>query len=143
MKFLVLRAKFLNKYLKDGKKYNAFVVLNNMFYFLHLKNKNNYQFLVNYFVIIEPLFFVEKKVYMSQLTKFISFLPLNKKMHTILNLLFSCREKISLSKNYNYSYYLSLELYNSLFKTSFSYNMCQSLNEDYLKLKNDSHYKWF
>ena len=73
MKFLFLRTKFLNRFLIDGKKYNAINILNNVFYYLNLLNKNNFKILVNFFYIIEPLFFIEKKVYMSQLTKYVSF----------------------------------------------------------------------
>ena len=34
MKFLFLRTKFLNRFLIDGKKYNAVNILNNVFYYL-------------------------------------------------------------------------------------------------------------
>lgn len=143
MKYLILRTKFLNKFLKDGKKYNSIFILNNINYYLTLKNKNNYKILINFFYIIEPLFFIEKKVYMSQLTKFVSFLPEKRKIRVILNLLSNSIKETKLSKTTNYSYYLSQELYNSMFKTSSTYTMCKSLNENFLKLRNDSHYKWF
>ena len=89
MKFLFLRTKFLNRFLTDGKKYNAINILNNVFYYLNLLNKNNFKILVNFFYIIEPLFFIEKKVYMSQLTKYVSFLTEDQKIHTILNILYN------------------------------------------------------
>ena len=41
--FYDLRTKFINKFLIDGKKYNSFYILNNIFYFLNLKNKNNFK----------------------------------------------------------------------------------------------------
>jgi len=143
MKFLILRTKFLNKFLKDGKKYNSINIFNNVNYYLNLKNKNNYKILINFFYIIEPLFFIEKKVYMAQLTKFVSFLPENRKIRVILNILSNSIKETKISKTNNYSFYLSQELYNSLFKTSSTYTMCKSLNENFLKLRNDSHYKWF
>jgi len=143
MKFLILRTKFLNKFLKDGKKYNSINIFNNINYYLTLKNKNNYKILINFFYIIEPLFFIEKKVYMAQLTKFVSFLPENRKIRVILNILSNSIKETKISKTNNYSFYLSQELYNSLFKTSSTYTMCKSLNENFLKLRNDSHYKWF
>jgi len=143
MKFLILRTKFLNKFLKDGKKYNSINIFNNINYYLTLKNKNNYKILINFFYIIEPLFFIEKKVYMAQLTKFVSFLPENRKIRVILNILSNSIKETKLSKVNNYSFYLSQELYNSLFRSSSTYTMCKSLNENFLKLRNDSHYKWF
>ena len=143
MKFLILRTKFLNKFLKDGKKYNSINIFNNVNYYLNLKNKNNLKILINFFYIIEPLFFIEKKVYMAQLTKFVSFLPENRKIRVILNILSNSIKETKISKTNNYSFYLSQELYNSLFKTSSTYTMCKSLNENFLKLRNDSHYKWF
>lgn len=143
MKFLILRTKFLNKFLKDGKKYNSINIFNNVNYYLNLKNKNNYKILINFFYIIEPLFFIEKKVYMAQLTKFVSFLPENRKIRVILNILSNSIKETKISKTNNYSFNLSQELYNSLFKTSSTYTMCKSLNENFLKLRNDSHYKWF
>ena len=142
MKFLFLRTKFLNRFLIDGKKYNTINILNNVFYYLNLLNKNNFKILVNFFYIIEPLFFIEKKVYMSQLTKYVSFLTEDQKIHTILNILYNAaNNKKVVSKNY--SYLLSQELYTSMFKTSSTYTMCKSINENFLKLRNDSHYKWF
>lgn len=143
MKFLKLRTSFLNKCLIDGKKYNSFFILNNIFYFLNLKNKNNYKNFINFFFIIEPLFFIEKKVYLSQLTKYVSFLPEKKKIYTILNILLNSLNNIKLSKTNTFSYYLSQEIYNSLFQNSSVYTTCKSLNENFLKLRNDSHYKWF
>ena len=86
MKFLFLRTKFLNRFLIDRKKYNAINISNNVFYYVNLLNKNNFKILVNFFYIIEPLFFIEKKVYMSQLTKYVSFLTEDQKIHTILNI---------------------------------------------------------
>ena len=142
MKFLFLRNKFLNIIKKKKKKYNAINILNNVFYYLNLLNKNNFKILVNFFYIIEPLFFIEKKVYMSQLTKYVSFLTEDQKIHTILNILYNAaNNKKVVSKNY--SYLLSQELYTSMFKTSSTYTMCKSINENFLKLRNDSHYKWF
>lgn len=143
MKFLKLRTSFLNKCLIDGKKYNSIYILNNIFYFLNLKNKNNYKIFINFFFIIEPLFFIEKKVYMTQLMKYISFLPEKKRIHTILNILLNSSDKIKLSKTNTFSYYLSQEIYNSLFQNSSVYTSYKCLNENFLKLKNDSHYKWF
>lgn len=143
MKFLKLRTSFLNKCFKNGKKYNSIYILDQLFYFLNLKNKNNYKIFINFFFIIEPLFFIEKKVYMSQLTKYVSFLPEKKRIHTILNILFTSLDKTKLSKLNTCSYYLSQEIYNSLFQNSSVYIMCKSLNENFLKLRNDSHYKWF
>ena len=58
--FYELRTKFLNKFLIDGKKYNSFFILNNIFYFLNLKNKNNFKIFLHFFLIIEPLFALEK-----------------------------------------------------------------------------------
>ena len=105
MKFLILRTKFLNKFLKDGKKYNSIYILNNINYYLNLKNKNNLKILINFFYIIEPLFFIEKKVYMAQLTKFVSFLPENRKIRVILNILSNSIKETKLSKVNNYSFY--------------------------------------
>ena len=79
MKFLSLRNKFINKFLVNGKKYNSFSIINNIFYFLNLKNKNNLKIFANFIVIIEPLFYIEKIVSMGQLTQFILFLPKKKK----------------------------------------------------------------
>lgn len=145
MKFLQLRSKFLNKFLKNGKKYKSIRIFDTVNFFLNLNNKNNYKILINFFYIIEPLFFIEKKVYMSQLTKFVSFLPEKRKKSITLNLLIEATIKntTKLSKTRTYCYYLSNEIYNSLFKISSTYILCKSLNENFLKLKNDSHYKWF
>ena len=60
MKFLNLRTKFINKFLIDGRKYNSFKLLNNIFYFLNIQNRNNYKIFLNFFQIIEPLFYIEK-----------------------------------------------------------------------------------
>ena len=62
MKFLNLRTKFINKFLIDGRKYNSFKLLNNIFYFLNIQNRNNYKIFLNFFQIIEPLFYIEKGV---------------------------------------------------------------------------------
>ena len=78
MKFLNLRTKFINKFLIDGRKYNSFKLLNNIFYFLNIQNRNNYKIFLNFFQIIEPLFYIEKIVYMSRLTQYILFLPKKK-----------------------------------------------------------------
>ena len=58
MKFLNLRTKFINKFLIDGRKYNSFKLLNNIFYFLNIQNRNNYKIFLNFFQIIEPLFYI-------------------------------------------------------------------------------------
>ena len=68
----------LNKFLKDGKKYNSIYILNNINYYLNLKNKNNLKIFSNFIQIIEPLFYIEKIVSMGQLTQFILFLPKKK-----------------------------------------------------------------
>ena len=47
--FYELRTKFLNKFLIDVKKYNSFFILNNIFYFLNLKNKNNFKIFLHFF----------------------------------------------------------------------------------------------
>ena len=60
MKFLNLRKKFITKFIIDGKKYNSFYILNNIFQFLNIKNKHNYQIFNIFFLIIEPLFYIEK-----------------------------------------------------------------------------------
>lgn len=143
MKFLNLRTKFLNKFLIDGKKYNSFYILNNIFYYLNLKNKKNYQIFNNFFFIIEPLFYIEKVVSMSRLTQFIFFLPKKKKIRTILNILSEALTKAKITKYTTLSYLLSQEIYNSLFKTSYTYSNYKLQNENFLKLKNNSHYKWF
>ena len=98
--FYELRTKFLNKFLIDGKKYNSFFILNNIFYFLNLKNKNNFKIFLHFFL-------------------------------THIN-------KVNI-----FSYFLSQEIYNSLFKTSYTYNLYKLQNENFLKLKNNSHYRWF
>ena len=67
MKFLNLRTKFINKFLIDCRKYNSFKLLNNIFYFLNIQNRNNYKIFLNFFQIIEPLFYIEKIVYRSRL----------------------------------------------------------------------------
>ena len=61
MEFLQLLIKFLNKFLKNGKKYITIRIFDNVNFFLNLNNKNNFKILVNFFYIIEPLFFIEKK----------------------------------------------------------------------------------
>ena len=62
MKFLFLRTKFLNRFLTDGKKYNAINILNNVFYYLNLLNKNNFKILVNFFFNKKQCFYYIKKV---------------------------------------------------------------------------------
>ena len=131
--FYELRTKFLNKFLIDGKKYNSFFILNNIFYFLNLKNKNNFKIFLHFFLIIEPLFALEK----------IIFLPKKKKIRTILNILNESKLKTKINKNNKFDYFLSQEIYNSLFKTSYTYNLYKLQNENFLKLKNNSHYRWF
>lgn len=143
MKFLNLRLKFLNKFLINGKKYNSFYILNNIFYLLNLKNKNNYKLFNNFFLIIEPLFYIEKIVVMSQLTQYIFFLPKKKKIRAILNILSESLNKLKITKYNTISYLLTTEIYNSLFQTSSTYTNYKLQNEDFLKLKNNSHYKWF
>ena len=119
--FYDLRTKFINKFLIDGKKYNSFYILNNIFYFLNLKNKNNFKIFLN----------------------FIIFLPKKKKIRAILNILNDAKTKTHINKVNIFSYFLSQEIYNSLFKTSFTYNLYKLQNENFLKLKNNSHYRWF
>ena len=143
MKFLSLRNKFINKFLVSGKKYNSFSIINNIFYFLNLKNKNNLKIFSNFIIIIEPLFYIEKIVSMGQLTQFILFLPKKKRIRTILNILNEALIKTKKTKTSNFSYLLSQEIYNSMFKTSYTYNLYKLQNENFLKLKNNSHYKWF
>lgn len=143
MKFLNLRLKFLNKFLISGKKYNSFYILNNIFYFLNLKNKNNYKLFNNFFLIIEPLFYIEKIVSMAQLTQYILFLPKKKKIRAILNILSEAINKLKITKFSTFSYLLTTEIYNSLLQTSITYANYKLQNEDFLKLKNNSHYKWF
>lgn len=79
MKFLDLRTKFVAKFIIDGKKYNSFLILNHIFQLLNLKNKHNYRIFNIFFIIIEPLFYIEKVVSMSQLCQFVLFLPKKKK----------------------------------------------------------------
>ena len=55
MKFLNLRKKFITKFIIDGKKYNSFYILNNIFQFLNIKNKHNYQ-IFNIFFLIDFFF---------------------------------------------------------------------------------------
>jgi len=143
MKFLSLRYRFINKFLVNGKKYNSFSIINNVFYFLNLKNKNNLKIFSNFIQIIEPLFYIEKIVSMGQLTQFILFLPKKKRIRTILNILNEALIKTKITKVSNFSYLLSQEIYNSMFKTSYTYNLYKLQNENFLKLKNNSHYKWF
>lgn len=143
MRFLNLRLKFLNKFLISGKKYNSFYILNNIFYFLNLKNKNNYKLFNNFFLVIEPLFYIEKIVSMAQLTQYILFLPKKKKIRAILNILSEALNKLKITKFSTFSYLLTTEIYNSLLQTSFTYTNYKLQNEDFLKLKNNSHYKWF
>lgn len=143
MKFLNLRTKFITKFLIDGKKYNSFLILNNIFQLLNIKNKHNYQVFNTFFLIIEPLFYIEKIVSMSQLVQFILFLPKKKKIRAILNLLSETSKKISPTKFQTFSQILNGEIYNSLFKTSFIYSAYKLQNENFLKLKNNSHYRWF
>ena len=143
MKFLSLRNKFINKFLVNGKKYNSFSIINNIFYFLNLKNKNNIKLFSNFIIIIEPLFYIEKIVSMGQLTQFILFLPKKKRIRTILNILNEALNKTKITKTNTFSYLLSQEIYNSMFKTSYTYNLYKLQNENFLKLKNNSHYKWF
>ena len=143
MKFLSLRNKFINKFLVNGKKYNSFSIINNIFYFLNLKNKNNLKIFENFIVIIEPLFYIEKIVSMGQLTQFILFLPKKKRVRIILNILNEALTKVKITKISSFSYLLSQEIYNSMFKTCYTYNLYKLQNENFLKLKNNSHYKWF
>lgn len=143
MKFLSLRKKFITKFLIDGKKYNSFLILNNIFQFLNIKNKHNYKIFNTFFLIIEPLFYIEKVVSMSQLVQFVLFLPKKKKIRAILNLLEEINQKILPNKFKSFSQILSEEIYNSLFKTSFVYSAYKLQNENFLKLKNNSHYRWF
>ena len=141
--FYELRTKFLNKFLIDGKKYNSFFILNNIFYFLNLKNKNNFKIFLHFFLIIEPLFALEKIISFGRLTQSIIFLPKKKKIRTILNILIDSNLKNKINKNNKFDYFLSQEIYNSLFKTSYTYNLYKLQNENFLKLKNNSHYRWF
>jgi len=141
--FYNLRKKFLNKFLINGKKYNSFYILNNIFYYLNLKNKNNFKIFLNFFLIIEPLFALEKIVFFGRLTQSVIFLPKKKKIRTILNILNESQSKTKINKNNKFTYFLSQEIYNSLFKTSFTYNLYKLQNENFLKLKNNSHYRWF
>ena len=142
LEFNELRKTFLNKFLIDGKKYNSFYILNNIFYFLNLKNKNNFKIFYYFFIIIEPLFGLEKIVQFFKLTQRIIFLSKKKKIRTILNMLKESITKTKISKTNTLSYYLNQEIYNSLFKTSFTYNIYKLQNENFLKLKNNSHYRW-
>lgn len=141
--FYELRTKFLNKFLIDGKKYNSFFILNNIFYFLNFKNKNNFKIFLHFFLIIEPLFALEKIISFGRLTQSIIFLPKKKKIRTILNILNESKLKTKINKNNKFDYFLSQEIYNSLFKTSYTYNLYKLQNENFLKLKNNSHYRWF
>ena len=141
--FYELRTKFLNKFLIDGKKYNSFFILNNIFYFLNLKNKNNFKIFLHFFLIIEPLFALEKIISFGRLTQSIIFLQKKKKIRTILNILNESKLKTKINKNNKFDYFLSQEIYNSLFKTSYTYNLYKLQNENFLKLKNNSHYRWF
>ena len=80
---------------------------------------------------------------MSQLIQYVLFLPRKKKIRTILNLLGETSKKITPTKFQTLSQILSGEIYNSLFKRSFIYATYKLQNENFLKLKNNSHYRWF
>ena len=80
---------------------------------------------------------------MSQLIQYVLFLPRKKKIRTILNLLGETIKKITPTKFQTLSQILIVEIYNSLFKTSFIYATYKLQNENFLKLKNNSHYRWF
>ena len=60
-----------------------------------------------------------------------------------MNLLNELSKKNSSTKVQSLSKFLSQEIYNSLFKTSFIYSTYKLQNENFLKLRNNSHYKWF
>lgn len=142
MKFCELRIKFLNKFLIDGKKYNSFFLLNNVFYYLHLQNKNTTKIFLHFFKIIEPLFCTEKIVFMSRVVQRIVFLKKKRRIRVILNMLKEFSDKNQKLESKPLSYSLSQEIYNSAFKTSEVYNICKLQNESFLKLKNNSNYKW-
>lgn len=141
--FLRLRFKFLNKFQIHGKKYNSFFLLNNIFYLLNLKNKNNFKIFLNFFLTIEPLFALEKIINYRRLTQAIIFLPKNKKIRTILNILKESIKKTQINKKNTLIFFINQEIYNSIFKTSFTYNLYKLQNENFLKLKNNSNYRWF
>lgn len=143
MKFLYLRTKFLNKFLIDGKKYKSFLLLKQLFQYLKLQNKYKFIIFNKFFKIIEPLFYIEKIVSLSRLTQYILFLPKKKKIRIILTLLQEMSKQHTRTKINTLSYFLSQEIYKSLFKTSYVYQAYKLQNETFLKLKNKSHYKWF
>ena len=64
-------------------------------------------------------------------------------IEAIDNVLNEALTKTKITKVSNFSYLLSQEIYNSMFKTSYTYNLYKLQNENFLKLKNNSHYKWF
>lgn len=138
-----IRHKFINQLLVDGKKYNSFYVLNNVFHILNLENKNNYSILKNFFKIIEPLFYIEKVINFRQSRQHIMFLPIKKRMRAILLLLKqSCRNNVNITKNNEFSNILSKEILLSLFKNSYTFNTYKLQNLNFLKLKNNTNYKW-
>lgn len=138
-----IRSKFINQFLIDGKKYNAFYILNNVFSILNLENKNNYAILKNFFKIIEPLFYIEKIINFRQAKQHIMFLPIKKRIRAILLLLKqSCKNNINITKNNEFSNILSKEIFLSFFKNSYTFNAYKLQNLNFLKLKNNINYKW-
>lgn len=138
-----IRHKFINQFLIDGKKYNSFFILNNVFSLLNLENKNNYKIFKIFFKIIEPLFYIEKVISFRQAKQHIMFLPVKKRIRAILLLLKqSCNKNINRSKNNEFSDILSKEIFLSLFKNSYTFNTYKLQNLNFLKLKNNINYKW-
>jgi ribosomal protein S7 len=149
-KLYYFRLKFLNKIMKGGKKSKSFKILNKIFYLLYLKNKNNFRLFNAYFIILEPLFYLEKSIYVNKnrnnknnnSVQRICFLTERKKLSVITNILTDSLSKSLINKNITISHLYTEEIYISLFKTSKSYQTYISQNENFLKLKNNMHYKW-
>lgn len=142
MNFKKIHNKFISQFLIDGKKYNSFVIFDNVMYFLHKNNKNNVKIIKSIFEIIEPLFYIEKIIFFRKLKQHILFLPLKKKVKAILTILKQSTLKSKKNKLNNLSYNISQEILMSLFKTSNTYNSYKLQNVNFLKLKNNINYKW-
>lgn len=140
--FKKIHNKFVNQFLIDGKKYNSFIIFNNMMYFLHKINRNNINIIQSIFEIIEPLFYIEKIIFFRKLKQHIMFLPLKKKVRTILTILQQATYKYKKNKFESLSLILSKEILMSLFKNSNIYNNSKLQNINFLKLKNNINYKW-
>ena len=54
----------------------------------------------------------------------------------------SCRNNVNITKNNEFSNILSKEILLSLFKNSYTFNTYKLQNLNFLKLKNNTNYKW-